>query len=190
MLDAGLLFADIAENRSQILERLGLERRGYALATVHRAENTDDPLRLRAILGGLAGLARTLPVVLPLHPRTSVALDRLDPRPTLPATLRIVDPVGYLDMLVLERHARLIATDSGGVQKEAYFYRVPCVTLRDETEWVELVASGWNRLCPPGEAGSVASTLHAALDAEGEAVELYGDGHAAERIAALIRDGV
>ena len=120
-----------------------VERQGYLLATVHRAENTDDPARLRAILDAFAAIDE--PIVFPLHPRTRQAIARLDDAPEMQHVRRIA-PVGYLDMVQLEQSARLIMTDSGGIQKEAYWLGVPCVTLRDETEWVETVHAGWNVL--------------------------------------------
>lgn len=142
MYDAAIYYGKRAEQRSSILVDLRLTPKGYILATIHRAENTDDPHRLGEILNGLA--SAELPVVWPLHPRTKNRLNKFGLR--LPANFRAIDPVGYLDMVMLEKHAYLIATDSGGVQKEAYFYQVPCITLRDETEWVETVESGWNKL--------------------------------------------
>jgi UDP-GlcNAc3NAcA epimerase len=117
-----------------------------------------------------------------MHPRTRAVLAAQGRLATLPAALRVVDPVGYLDMVQLERHAALVATDSGGVQKEAFFHGVPCVTLRDETEWVELVEAGWNRLAPPRDAAAVAAALTAALGTRGRDVRPYGDGDAARRI--------
>ncbi|MGQ9756201.1 MAG: UDP-N-acetyl glucosamine 2-epimerase, partial [Desulfotomaculales bacterium] len=160
MYDAVLQYVDLAECRSRILEELGLEPKSYALATVHRAENTDDPVCLRGIFQGLATLAQEgLTVVVPLHPRTRNALSPLSltPDPS-PRNLLIIEPISYLDMLMLEKNARVILTDSGGVQKEAFFFRVPCVTLREETEWVETVAAGWNTLvgCDPGRIAQVA----------------------------------
>lgn len=185
MYDATLRFARLAQERSRILAELGLDPGAYLLATVHRAENTDDPARLRAIFEGLAAVSATLPVVLPLHPRTRKMLAGAGFR--APAALRLVEPVGYLDMLELERRARLVATDSGGVQKEAYFHRVPCVTLRAETEWVELVAAGWNRLLPPDSAGAVAGGIAAALAQQPPDWQpLYGDGRAAQAIVAAL----
>jgi len=187
MYDVALHFSRRAESESRVLERLGLEPGGYLLATVHRAENTDDPRRLRAIVAGLQAVAADCPVVLPLHPRTRAALEREGLAGG--AGLLLTDPVGYLDMARLERHARLVATDSGGVQKEAFFHGVPCATLRDETEWVELVEAGWNRLLPPVDAGAVATGLRAVLAAgppPGPRPELYGTGDAAERIAAVL----
>jgi UDP-GlcNAc3NAcA epimerase len=186
MYDAALQFAELSQARSSVLERLGLQRRSYALATVHRAENTDDPARLNNIMAALARLGREVTVVVPLHPRTRKILDRMG---FVAAGLRIVEPVGFLDMVTLEQHARLIATDSGGVQKEAYFYGVPCVTLRNETEWVELVECGANRLAPPSDRAAVEEALRAGLKRgrlPADRPSLYGDGRAAEQIAAVL----
>ena len=170
MYDAAL-FAAARSRRSQILERLGLEERGYAIATVHRAENTDDPERLRDILAYLAEEARGRAVVFPVHPRTRGHIEGagLDLR-----GLRLCEPLGYLDMHRLLASAAAVFTDSGGLQKEAYFHRVPCVTLRGETEWVETVEAGWNRLWKgPG--------YRPRRD-----IAAYGDGHAAEAAVACI----
>jgi UDP-N-acetylglucosamine 2-epimerase len=206
MYDSVLFHTQQAEGTSDILSRLCLAPQQYYLATLHRAENTDDPRRLNGIF---AALERSdWPVILPLHPRTRQALgDRLAADN---ARLVVTDPVSYLDMLMLEKHARIILTDSGGVQKEAYWMGVPCVTLRDETEWVELVEAGWNVL-----AGADATAVQAAVDrfeshfAATEASTtnqaqysrtpilqhspsppgagpLYGDGRSAHRIANLL----
>ena len=182
MYDAVLYNIALAEQRSDALARLGLVSGGYALATVHRPSNTDDPSQLRAILAALQALASDYPVVFPVHPRTRQKLSEL-PTPSVP-NLQFIEPVGYLDMLILERHARLILTDSGGVQKEAYFFAVPCLTLRRETEWVETVDTGWNRLV----GDDPASIVQAAGDFRptGSPPPLFGDGHAADRIAALL----
>lgn len=164
----------------------GLVAGGFVLATVHRAENTDNPLRLGVILGALERLAQHIPVVWPVHPRTRHALQR---HQGLPHALRLIEPVGYLDMVQLERHAALIATDSGGVQKEAFFHRVPCATLRDETEWVELIEAGWNRLVPPADSEQVFLAMRAAIGTRGREVAPYGEGDAAKRIVQrLMRD--
>jgi len=145
MYDAALMTADVAEKRSGILERLSLKSKGYGVATVHRAGTTDVPEKLREILDYIADEAKHLPIVFPLHPRTAAAAEaaglRLDR-----AGIIVTEPLGYLDMCKLVHHASLVLTDSGGLQKEAYFHRVPCITLRDETEWVETIACGWNRL--------------------------------------------
>ncbi len=142
MYDAALYYGEKAARCSRILTALNLSDKGYVLATVHRAENTDDQQRLQVILNGFAASGRR--VVWPMHPRTRQRLE--DFALAIPGNISVIDPVGYLDMVMLERQAAVIATDSGGVQKEAFFHRVPCLTLRDETEWVELVAGGWNRL--------------------------------------------
>jgi UDP-GlcNAc3NAcA epimerase len=186
MYDATLAFGEIAAKRSRILDTLGLKPRGYLLATVHRAENTDDAARLGAVFEGLAEASLRHPVVLPLHPRTRNALAGIAFR--APETLRMIEPVGFLDMVMLEKHALAVATDSGGVQKEAYFHRVPCVTLREETEWVELIEAGANRLAPPRDAQAIAHAIEAALVTPASAFdgELYGKGDAAEQIAARL----
>ncbi len=143
MFDVTLASTDIAERRSRIIETLGLAPHAYAVSTVHRAENTDDRARLEAVMAWLEAAARQTPVVMPVHPRTRQQLARWSIRP---ANVRLIDPLGYLDMTRLVHHAAAVFTDSGGLQKEAYFHRVPCVTLRDETEWLETIEAGWNRL--------------------------------------------
>lgn len=188
MLDAALHYGQLAETRSTILERLDLAPDGFILATIHRAENTDDPVRLTAILQALAARSASTPVVLPLHPRTAAAIER-ERLGDLAARIRLIEPVGYLDMVMLEKHAQLIATDSGGVQKEAYFYGVPCVTLREETEWVELVAAGWNRLAPPVSSAAIVEGIDSAIGTVGVSGSLYGDGTAATAVATLVCSG-
>jgi UDP-GlcNAc3NAcA epimerase len=187
MFDAALHFGQRAAATGAGAARFGLPPGRYVLATVHRQENTDDPARLAAIIGGLADVAAELPVVLPLHPRTRVRLQASNLGAAL-AVLTVIDPVGYLDMVGLERDAAVIATDSGGVQKEAFFHKVPCVTLRDETEWVELVAAGWNRLVPPNDRQAIRAAVTGALGTTGEAVEPYGQGEAAKAICNALAD--
>ncbi len=138
---------------------------------------------MAAIIEALQTTARQLPVVWPLHPRTRRVLVQSRLLDTLAQQVHLIDPVGYLDMVQLEKFAALIATDPGGVQKEAFFHQVPCVTLRDETEWVELVQSGWNRLAPPVDGGSVATAINAALGNRGHDIRPYGAGNAAAKIA-------
>jgi UDP-GlcNAc3NAcA epimerase len=185
MYDTALYYAEKAEAQSKILAELKLTKGGYVLATIHRAENTDEPARLQAILSALNEVAKELPVVLPIHPRTRKLLPESSHR------LILIDPVGYLDMVTLERNARLITTDSGGVQKEAYFYQVPCVTLRDETEWVELVECGCNRLASPTSAEHVLAKIRQSFaDPPITHEGLYGDGHAAVKIAEIMSDSV
>jgi len=154
----------------------------YCLATIHRAENTDHPARLAAIVEALIHFAQEVKVVLPLHPRTRSVLAQRGRLDALERAVILMEPQSYLAMVQLERYAAVIATDSGGVQKEAYFYRVPCVTFRDETEWVELLEAGWNRLAPPVDAASLLASLHASLGSKGAEIAAYGTGDAAERI--------
>jgi len=184
MFDAALYYGHKAEKESRILERLDLKCKGYILATVHRAENTDDPARLKAIFEGLSRATKEISVVLPLHPRTREALVREGLYEEAGRTIFFVEPVGYLDMVKLEKNARLIVTDSGGVQKEAFFYRVPCVTLYEKTGWVELVDLGWNHLVPPLSAEAVVDGIKLSLsDCAGLEGQPYGDGHSAQKIA-------
>jgi len=161
----------------------------YVLATVHRAENTDHEQRLLAIVDGLQAVAQRMPVVWPLHPRTRGVLKGMGRLDELSSNVHIIDPVGYLDMVQLEKYAAVIATDSGGVQKEAFFYSVPCVTLRDETEWLELVEAGWNRLVPPLSSDVVQIAILDALEQQGASVQPYGAGDAAKKIVSrLVED--
>nr|WP_034469865.1 UDP-N-acetylglucosamine 2-epimerase (non-hydrolyzing) [Afipia sp. P52-10] len=180
MFDAVRIFTDVASRRSQILGALDVSPGRYALATVHRKENTDDPEKLRQILEGLSHSA--MRVILPLHPRTRKRLSEFGLQPS--AAIEIVEPVGYLDMLWLERNAAMILTDSGGVQKEAYFHGVPCATLREETEWVELVDGGFNRLV-----GADVDAIARALREHSfptDVPNIYGSGYAANEIASIL----
>ena len=180
MFDAALTFGALARERSTILQNLRAQRGGYVLATVHRAENTNDPMRLAAILTALERLTSRVQVILPLHPRTRALVT-----PGSFRNIQFTEPVGYIDMLQLEQNARLIVTDSGGVQKEAFFQRVPCVTVRTETEWLELVDAGWNRVVPPLSGDAIYAELVRALDAAPPSehpADLFGGGNAASAI--------
>jgi len=188
MADVSLAFAEVAEERSRALAEHGLEPGGYLVVTAHRAGNVDAPERLAALVGVLEALP--LPAVFPLHPRTAARLraanllERLEASPGL----RLVAPLGYLDFLVLARHAHAVVTDSGGVQKEAYLLRTPCVTLRPSTEWVETVETGWNELVDLDRDRALRALERVASGQVGvrEHPELYGGGHAAERIGDLV----
>jgi UDP-GlcNAc3NAcA epimerase len=185
MYDAALFYASDSAKTSDLLQRYGLRRGKYVLATVHRAENTDDPVRLRNIIEGLSQTARDCLVLFPVHPRTRKILSEMQMQ--VADGVRLINPVGYVDMVVLEKNARVVATDSGGVQKEAYFFHVPCVTLRDETEWTELVDMGWNRLVPPINAELISGALlTAAPPSARNGKSPYGDGHAAEKICQIL----
>jgi UDP-GlcNAc3NAcA epimerase len=172
MYDTAVATIARAESRSAILEILDILPKAYALATIHRAENTDDSQRFLQLLAWLEEAARTRPVIMPVHPRTRKLIASLG---VAPKGVRLIDPLGYLDMTWLAHGAAAIFTDSGGLQKEAYFHRVPCVTLRHETEWVETIEAGWNRLWTvPSYAGPRRD------------IPDYGDGHAAELIVEAI----
>ncbi len=186
MADVALIFGPIADERSDILEKLGLTERSYCVATAHRAGNVDDPDNLSKVIDVLARGAEEAPVIFAVHPRTKARLEAgiglggLEER-----GIRPVDPLGYLDITKLVRNSRAVLTDSGGLQKEAFLASVPCVTMREETEWVETVETGWNRLVGL-DAGAAAEAL-AELPLPGErtspAAELYGGGKAGERVA-------
>jgi UDP-GlcNAc3NAcA epimerase len=189
MYDAVLMFGDLARQRSIGVKSVAPQDGAYVLTTIHRQENTDDIERLGAILDGLARVARYMPVLLPLHPRTRKQIQIFGLENRL-GDVRLIDPLGYLEMIDLQRGAAVIATDSGGVQKEAFFHAVPCVTLRDETEWVELVETGWNRLACARDADRIADAILSSVGTMGAAIAPYGRGDAAERIAKHLATGV
>jgi UDP-N-acetylglucosamine 2-epimerase len=184
MYDALLYNLDMARKHSQILARLGLGKGDYALATVHRVANTDDPERMRSILGALSALS--MQVVFPVHPRTRKML--LEWGLTANSNVLFIEPQGYFDILTLQENANCILTDSGGMQKEAYLLGVRCITLREETEWVETVSSGWNKLV--GVDQNVICTAVETWHPLGDRPLLYGDGHAAERISGILINGL
>jgi UDP-GlcNAc3NAcA epimerase len=171
MYDATLFAVQMARSRATIAADLSLQPKAYSVATIHRAENTDDAERLRKIVDFLRDCAGERPIILPLHPRTKQAAERFGIALT---GLKVIPPIGYLDMAQLLEGAANVYTDSGGLQKEAYFHRVPCVTLREETEWEETISNGWNRLWTVSE-------YQPRRD-----IPDYGAGHAAESIVTLL----
>jgi UDP-GlcNAc3NAcA epimerase len=186
MYDVALFYADRARAESDVLARLDLRRREFALVTWHRAENTDDPVRLRGVVSALEAIAGRIRVVLPLHPRTRNCLREQGLLERL-ARITITEPLAYLDMVALEQSARLVLTDSGGVQKEAFFYEVPCITMRDETEWTETVTLGANRLTGASHERIVAAVEEAIQSGFPSTSERpYGDGNAAGRIVDVL----
>jgi UDP-GlcNAc3NAcA epimerase len=189
MYDAALYSGNCAELESSILHRLELNKGGFLLATCHRAENTDDSNRLKYILSGLSGLSKSIPVIFPIHPRTRNAIDRFQYEKYLDGVI-VIEPVPYLDMVTLEKNSKAIITDSGGIQKEAFFYKIPCFTLRDETEWPETVNSGWNTLITPLR-NEMPQTILNNFDYGDEMVdEIYGDGDAAFKLVNITKDFV
>ena len=184
MFDAVLMFSAMVSLHSQLLEAIGIESQEYFLATVHRPYNTDDSTHLTSIIQAFYELDK--PVIFPVHPRTRAKLNQAGVAVETRASknIQLIDPVGYLDMLALAKNAKVIITDSGGLQKEAYFLGVPCLTLRPETEWVETVQSGWNVLVGTSKQKIVQTALNHAWPTE--LPQAFGDGHAAERIVAHI----
>lgn len=186
MYDVALFYRDHAQKNSSVLQTLGLTSGKFALATCHRAENTDDPQRLSAILVALAEIVDNMPVVLPLHPRTRKLINDYGLLHLL-EKLTVTEPLPFLDMVALGQASRLILTDSGGVQKEAFFYGVPCITMRDETEWVETVNLGWNQLVG-ASTNSILFAVNKIIKSPSSGVNAkpYGMGKAASSILALL----
>lgn len=178
MYDATLYYQAKALKPAAVAINDGLS---FVLCTIHRAENTDEAARLAAIIQTLNQLAEQMPVVLPLHPRTVAAMKRIQDV-TLKPAVQVIEPVGFLEMTWLLAHCALVATDSGGVQKEAYFHQKPCLTLRDETEWVELVDAGFNRLISPFamDVPAMFEQMLSVVIPKGDG--MYGDGDAAGKI--------
>ncbi len=184
MYDAILQFESLAASRSRILSELGLKPADYLLLTLHRAQNTDDKERLQSILEAL--IASQLPIIFPVHPRTKkcIQLHGLESLIDRAGNIRQVKPVSYLNMLMLEKHAAKILTDSGGVQKEAYFLKVPCITLREETEWVETVQDGWN--CLVGADAVKITKAILTFNPTGAQHPHYGDGTASRKLVEIL----
>ena len=189
MYDAALYYADMSSKYSKILHDVGVSEKNYILATIHRAENTDNEERFKSILESLHLASSIMPVVIPMHPRTKAKIKEYNIEGILAnGDIKIIEPVGYLEMVCLEKCSSLILTDSGGVQKEAYFHQVPCLTLRDETEWVELVEHGFNRLVDPMKADIVSLVKESLNSSYDWSTELYGSGDAAIKIAQYMKD--
>lgn len=180
MFDAVLHFKKMAEEKQSIIENIGVEHGKYILTTIHRAENTNDINRLRNIMEALNECGKN--VVLPLHPRTKKYMDSYGLK--FNDNIKLIDPVGYLEMISLEMHAQKIVTDSGGVQKEAFFMKKPCITMRDETEWVETVENGWNVIVGTDKEKILDNIIN--FEPQKVQKEIFGDGKAAEKILSLI----
>ncbi|MBQ6770285.1 MAG: UDP-N-acetylglucosamine 2-epimerase (non-hydrolyzing) [Bacteroidales bacterium] len=185
MYDNSLHFAEIAEAKNNIISELGLKGKDFVLATIHRDSNTDHPERLSAIFNALIRLSKECLIVLPLHPRTDKLLktnlnEDLQKQIFNSLNIKIIPPVSFLEMIALERNARLVMTDSGGVQKEAYFFKKPCIILRPETEWVEIVETGNAILADADETRIMEAWCHFEERPPMTFPEIFGDGHAAE----------
>jgi UDP-GlcNAc3NAcA epimerase len=192
MYDSILYYLKLSERKSTILKDLGFDTShesrvtSYYLATLHRAENTDDPKRLESILKALNEIGRNTPVVLPLHPRTKKMIETYHLFSEF-KNIKFIEPVSYLNMLKLEKNAKAILTDSGGVQKEAYWLKVPCLTLREETEWVETIKSGWNVLVGIGVKRIVKEVSHTEKRRRYlKGNRVFGDGKASQKIVQIL----
>lgn len=183
MYDAALYYEKRSDEISAIIAKLDLDPGNYVLCTVHRQENTDDPQRLKAIFEAFEEINKTIPVLLPIHPRTRKILSRSGLQPSF----RLIDPVGYFDIIQLLKNSRIVMTDSGGIQKEAFFFKKYCITLRNETEWVELVENKVNFLA--GADFKSIQNIYAKIKEEKfvSGSRLYGDGHAARKIVELLQ---
>jgi UDP-GlcNAc3NAcA epimerase len=189
MADISLTFGPIADRRSDVLERLEMRERSYILVTAHRAENVDDPERLRSLLDVLERLGQEAELVFPVHPRTAARFESQGLDSRLDSLVTRIEPVGYLDLTRLLRGARAVATDSGGIQKEAFLAGVPCITLRPVTEWTETVEAGWNQLVDlsANRAAEALAELTPLRDGAAPSPEVYGGGSAGQRVAAEVR---
>jgi UDP-GlcNAc3NAcA epimerase len=188
MYDLALKHGLQIKAKDRVLKCLKLPPFSYVLATVHRAENSDDAHRMKIIIEALKNVSEAFPVIWPVHPRTRQTwADKCKLLDGLP-NFHLIEPVGYFDMMQLEKYAALIVTDSGGVQKEAFFHKVPCVTLRDESEWMELIDSGWNRLMPLKSKNHLAREIFASFGKLGKKNKLFGNGDAAMKIARILQN--
>ncbi|MEC7838959.1 MAG: UDP-N-acetylglucosamine 2-epimerase (non-hydrolyzing) [Chlamydiota bacterium] len=181
MVDALYYYKEKALKTSKILEKLGVKEKQYVLATVHRAESTEDSKKLRVIFESLIEISKSIKVIIPLHPRTRAALKATNLLDICEKHLEIISPVGYFDMLVLEQGASVIMTDSGGIQKEAYLFQVPCITMRNETEWRELVDKKYNTLVSPVD-DNIVRAYHDCSYPKNWDLSIYGEGNTSQKI--------
>ena len=186
MLDAALYYSELSAHKSTVIQRLELENKPFALCTIHRPENTDDPSRFSEIIQALNEITEEMTVVMPLHPRTKKILGGM----TDELRTTTVDPVGYFDMLELIKNTKVVLTDSGGLQKEAFYFKKPCITLRDETEWIELVEGGYNHLVGADKNRILEVFRQTVGLAMSAAVELYGAGDSSEKVLRAISVGI
>jgi UDP-GlcNAc3NAcA epimerase len=188
MYDNSIYYSKVANEKTTILSRLGLEKKEFILATIHRNNNTDDPHRLNALFETLIDISEDsgIEIVLPIHPRTRKMLNELLDLALKErlknSKLTITEPASFFEMIVLEQHSKLVITDSGGVQKEAYFFNKPCIILRPETEWVELVENGTARICDADPAKIKDAFYHFINKPDLEFPKVFGDGNAARFI--------
>lgn len=181
MYDAALRYFNESRAQNLMLQH-ELTAKSYVLATIHREENTDNPERLKNIVSSLVDISRTIPVLFPAHPRTNKALLKTGLRSVAKKYFKYVDPIGYLDMLALEKYAHTIVTDSGGVQKEAFYFNVPCIIVREETEWLELIQLGAAKLVAPEDVSAAVLSFSGKVDKD-VMLKIFGGGQASSLIA-------
>jgi UDP-N-acetylglucosamine 2-epimerase len=186
MYDALLMSLKIAEKKSNILENLKIKPREYYLATVHRAENTDDKDRMKKIIQAFIEISKEKPLIFPIHPRTKKILEKFNSSSFIHSQVYLIEPLSYFDMLILEKNAARILTDSGGMQKEAYLLEVPCLTLRKETEWVETVESGWNVLVSTDKKKMIDNLGAFKIPIKEHRNEYYGNGSASSALLNIL----
>ncbi len=180
MLDSALFYSKISSKKSKIIQNLDLC--DFALCTIHREENTDNPERLASIINALNNINNHCKVIVPLHPRTKKKINNIKVKPIF----KIIEPVGYFDIIEMLKHCKIVLTDSGGLQKEAYFFGKPCITLRKETEWIELVEKGFNKLAGH-DSQTILSSFNELLKKNMDFnIKLYGDGKTGERIINIL----
>ena len=190
MYDAAIFYSEKAIQGSNILNKEKLFKEEYILITIHRAENTDDKDKLEKIMKSLIELSSIKKLIFPIHPRTKKNIQNLSIYEKIVEHIQLIDPVGYMDMVMLENNASVIVTDSGGVQKEAFFHKVPCVTVRNETEWTELVELEWNNIVTEENIPNLHAICEAAIDSQGKEAYPYGKGDAAERIIKILTENI
>jgi len=189
MYDVAIMFKNKAQQQSKIISKLNLKSKNYILVTIHRAENTDDKKRLLEILKSLEYISQKFEIIFPIHPRTKKMINFYDFDKFL-KNIKIIEPAGFLDMICLENNAMLILTDSGGVQKEAYFHKVPCVTLREETEWIETIKANWNFVVKDIKQEKILKAIKVMLDNNQKRNNIsdYGKGEASKMIVEKIKE--
>ena len=187
MYDAAMYYKNKSKKHTGLLEKYALKKNNYIIATIHRAENTDNFSKLEIILRAFDKISEMCNVLLPLHPRTKKFIEKHNIKLN-PYKLKIIEPLSYLEMIFLESRSGMIITDSGGVQKEAYFFKKPCLTLRNETEWIELVNAGCNVICPPDSVINIFQAVKLIFKSEFNFNKLfYGNGKSAEKITNIIK---
>mgnify|MGYP001195333555 CR=1 FL=1 len=182
MLDAVNIFYDLAKKRSKIIDILNLNETKFCLLTIHRAENTNDVGNLKILFNNLVKIRHEYKIIFPIHPRTKKILGKNLMNECTKKGIQFIEPIGYLDMLMLQKKSSIIITDSGGIQKEAFFSKVPCIVIREETEWVELIKFGYNKICKKENFNEIDSMIYSMINISISKSNIFGNGDAAKKI--------